>query len=229
MAAEKEYGLEKALAAMKDEWSSLEFEVRSYKETGTFLVTGVDDIVTLLDDHLVKTQTMRGSPYILPIEAECKVSSFPPMSFELRHRGNVARLMKRNVMQAMRLYLNDGQAIFRSNIFAQAWEYRLKYAQGLVDEWIDCQRTWLYLEPIFSSEDIMRQLPTEARRFNSVDQLWKKVTEIYGSASVPRTNEDPAILHEGVAGSRVCGGKIPRLFSPREEGLRRPGLPVFLY
>lgn len=57
----------------------------------------------------------------------------------------------------------------------QAWEFRLKYAQGLVDEWISCQRTWLYLEPIFSSEDIMRQLPTEARRFNSVDQLWKKV------------------------------------------------------
>lgn len=73
VAAEKEYGLEKALAAMKDEWASLEFEVRPYKETGTFLVSGVDEIVTLLDDHIVKTQTMRGSPYILPIEAECKV------------------------------------------------------------------------------------------------------------------------------------------------------------
>lgn len=73
VAAEKEYGLEKTLAAMKEEWASLEFEVRPYKETGTFLVSGVDDIVTLLDDHIVKTQTMRGSPYILPIEAECKV------------------------------------------------------------------------------------------------------------------------------------------------------------
>lgn len=73
VAAEKEYGLEKALAAMKDEWASLEFEVRPYKETGTFLVSGVDEIVTLLDDHIVKTQTMRGSPYILPIETECKV------------------------------------------------------------------------------------------------------------------------------------------------------------
>ncbi|CAM9362495.1 unnamed protein product [Pylaiella littoralis] len=139
VAAEKEYGLEKALAAMKDEWASLEFEVRPYKETGTFLVSGVDEIVTLLDDHIVKTQTMRGSPYILPIETECK-----------------------------------------------AWEFRLKYAQGLVDEWINCQRTWLYLEPIFSSEDIMRQLPTEARRFNSVDQLWKKTME--------ETNKDPNFM-----------------------------------
>jgi len=33
----------------------------------------------------------------------------------------------------------------------------------------------MYLEPIFGSEDIMRQLPTEARRFNDVDKYWKKV------------------------------------------------------
>ena len=32
----------------------------------------------------------------------------------------------------------------------------------------------MYLEPIFGSEDIMRQLPAEARRFNSVDALWRK-------------------------------------------------------
>ena len=54
------------------------------------------------------------------------------------------------------------------------WEYRLKYAQGLLDALISCQRSWMYLEPIFGSEDIMRQLPTEARRFQSVDQLWRK-------------------------------------------------------
>ncbi|CAM9201389.1 unnamed protein product, partial [Phaeothamnion confervicola] len=72
VAAEKEYGLERTLAAMKEEWASMEFEVKPYKETTTFLVAGVDDIIALLDDHIVKTQTMRGSPYIAPIEAECR-------------------------------------------------------------------------------------------------------------------------------------------------------------
>lgn len=100
VAAEKEYGLEKALAGMKEEWSSLEFEVRPYKETGTFLVSGVDDIVTLLDDHIVKTQTMRGSPYILPIEAECKV--------------RCCEMEKPNCSVPLRFYLWDTDCRWRS-------------------------------------------------------------------------------------------------------------------
>ena len=115
------------MRAMIAEWEVIEYEVKAYKETGTYIVGGIDDIMTLLDDHLVKTQTMRGSPYIKPIEKECK-----------------------------------------------DWEHRLKYAQSLLDEWISCQRTWMYLEPIFGSEDIMRQLPQEGRRFQTVDQLWRK-------------------------------------------------------
>ncbi|RYG70357.1 hypothetical protein EON64_00405, partial [archaeon] len=127
VAAEKEYNLERSLEGMKKEWKTIEFEVKAYKESGTFVVGGIDDIVTLLDDHIVKTQTMRGSPFIRPIERECK-----------------------------------------------DWEHRLKYAQGMLDELIGCQRTWMYLEPIFGSEDIMRQLPTEAKRFQGVDTLWRK-------------------------------------------------------
>jgi len=126
-AAEKEYNLERSMNAMMKEWETIEFEVKAYKESGTFVVGGIDDIISLLDDHIVKTQTMRGSPFIRPIEKECK-----------------------------------------------EWEYKLKYAQTLLDSLISCQRTWMYLEPIFGSEDIMRQLPTEARRFNGVDSLWRK-------------------------------------------------------
>lgn len=139
IAAEKEYNLENALKAMQKEWLSIEFEVKPYKESGTFVVGGIDDIVTLLDDHIVKTQTMRGSPYIRPIEGETKT-----------------------------------------------WEHKLKYAQGMLDVLIACQRTWMYLEPIFGSEDIIRQLPTEARRFQGVDALWKK--------TMSECNQDPNFM-----------------------------------
>ena len=39
------------------------------------------------------------------------------------------------------------------------------------------QRQWMYLEPIFSSEDIMQQLPLEGKRFTTVDRMWRKATE----------------------------------------------------
>lgn len=138
--AEKEYNLENNLKSMQKDWQTIEFEVKPYKESGTFIVSGIDDIVTLLDDHIVKTQTMRGSPYIRPIEGETK-----------------------------------------------SWELKLKYAQGMLDELIACQRTWMYLEPIFGSEDIIRQLPNDARKFQSVDALWKK--------TMSEANQDPNFMN----------------------------------
>ena len=141
--AEKEYGLDKALDGMMREWDAIEFEVVAYKETGTYVIRTVEDIGTLLDDQIVKVQTMMGSPYIKPI-------------------------LKR----------------------AKLWERRLLHTQKLLDEWMACQRTWLYLEPIFGSEDIMRQMPVEGRRFASVDALWRKTM---GDAE-----EEPRVMEQAV-------------------------------
>ena len=52
--ASKEAALEKALARMKADWRGLEFRVVPYKDTGTCVVGGADDVQALLDDHIVK-------------------------------------------------------------------------------------------------------------------------------------------------------------------------------
>lgn len=39
--------------------------------------------------------------------------------------------------------------------------------------WIAVQRNWLYLQPIFESADINRQLPVEGKKFEAVDKNWR--------------------------------------------------------
>ena len=47
--------------------------------------------------------------------------------------------------------------------------------QEVLEEWLNCQRSWLYLEPIFNSEDINRQLPVESKRYQTMERIWRKI------------------------------------------------------
>eukprot|EP00095_Tigriopus_kingsejongensis_P002576 maker-scaffold274_size229011-snap-gene-1.23 protein:Tk02576 transcript:maker-scaffold274_size229011-snap-gene-1.23-mRNA-1 annotation:"hypothetical protein LOTGIDRAFT_210054" len=137
--ASKEYALEMALAKMKSEWQSVLFECEPYRESGVSVLTGVEDVQQMLDDHILKAQTMHSSAYIKPFEEEMK-----------------------------------------------AWEDKLISMQDILDAWLRCQESWLYLEPIFNSEDIMKQMPIEGRKFNKVDRIWRNI--------MAKTVADPRVL-----------------------------------
>jgi len=67
-AAAKEHGLKKAMAGMKRDWEPLEFSTN--ERSGVPLLRGIDDIQTVLDDHISKTQAIRSSPFCKPFEDE---------------------------------------------------------------------------------------------------------------------------------------------------------------
>ena len=57
----------------------------------------------------------------------------------------------------------------------ERWDKQINLFSESLDAWLVCQRSWLYLESIFSAPDIQRQLPDEARMFSQVDRSWKDV------------------------------------------------------
>ena len=62
-------------------------------------------------------------------------------------------------------------------IFKTAWETRLNYVVESVEEWLKIQRTWMQLEPIFRSADMIRQMPVEAGAFRRINAMWRSHME----------------------------------------------------
>ena len=128
--AAREYSLEKALEGMEKEWEEQVFETKEHRDTGTHILRSVEEIQTLLDDQIMKTEAMKASRFAKPME------------------GRI-----------------------------QAWEKDLRQLNAIIENWMAVQSVWLYLEPIFSSEDICSQMPVEAMRFEVVDGTWRSGME----------------------------------------------------
>ena len=124
--AGKEHQIELALDKMEAEWAGVPLTLLPYRDTGTFLLRGVDVLQALLDEHTQTTQAVSFSAFKKP---------------------------------------------FAERI--DAWAATLSTASEVLDEWLRLQRAFLYLQPIFASEDIQRQLPVEFKRFAGADKTWR--------------------------------------------------------
>ncbi|KAL4464296.1 hypothetical protein ABPG72_011341 [Tetrahymena utriculariae] len=122
--ASKEFSIESSLKEMKAKWEEIKFDLKSWK--ASFIIRGYDEINTVLDEHIVNTQSMQFSPFKKPFEEE---------------------LIE--------------------------WNDSLKLMSLILEEWAKYQMNWMYLQPIFDSPDIAKQLPGETKKFKTVDQNWK--------------------------------------------------------
>ena len=107
--ASKQYQIECSLAKMKNDWEEIFFNLKPFKKTSTFTVVSFEEPITILDDHMVITQTMQFSSFRGPFEGEI-----------------------------------------------DEWNQTLLFVNDVIEEWMRCQKDWMYLQPIFDSPDIMK-------------------------------------------------------------------------
>ncbi|XP_056424627.1 dynein axonemal heavy chain 8 isoform X2 [Hyla sarda] len=79
----------------------------------------------------------------------------------------------------------------------QGWIQQMSASSAMLEEWLQVQTLWIYLEAVFVSGDIASQLPEEAKRFKNIDRTWMKLMQqAHDKASVSQCCVgDEALIH----------------------------------
>jgi len=126
--AAQEYNIESSLDQMDAELQTKQFSTQEFRKTGTYILVQADDLISIIDDQLVTTQTLLTSPFIGP----SKKRATDRLEF-------------------------------------------LRHCHRTLEAWVQCQRGWLYLQPIFTGTSIQQKLHREARDWNNVDKQWSSI------------------------------------------------------
>ncbi|XP_069353306.1 dynein axonemal heavy chain 10 isoform X2 [Eulemur rufifrons] len=77
------------------------------------------------------------------------------------------------------------------------WEKTLSLIGEVIEIWMLVQRKWMYLESIFIGGDIRSQLPDEAKKFDNIDRIFKRIMgETLKDPVIKRCCEAPNRLHD---------------------------------
>ncbi|CAG5113648.1 Oidioi.mRNA.OKI2018_I69.chr2.g7738.t1.cds [Oikopleura dioica] len=147
-------------------------------------------------------------------------------TYIIKSPDEASQLLDDHIVMTQSMNFSPFKKPFEERI--QKWELTLRTTQDVLDEWLTCQRSWLYLEPIFSSDDINRQLPVEAKRYQTMDRAWRKIMK--------NAFDNPKVI-EICADQRLCDKlkECNMLLEQVQKGLseyletKRMGFPRFFF
>uniref|UniRef100_A0A8B9MD76 Dynein axonemal heavy chain 1 n=1 Tax=Accipiter nisus TaxID=211598 RepID=A0A8B9MD76_9AVES len=145
-------------------------------------------------------------------------------TFILKNTDEASQLLDDHIVMIQSMSFSPFKKPFEERM--NTWENKLKMTQDVLEEWLNCQRSWLYLEPIFRSEDIKRQLPLESQRYQTMDKDWRNIMK--------NANENPevcALMKASIENLRKCNKLLELVQKGLSEYLetKRGAFPRFYF
>ncbi|XP_036957739.1 dynein heavy chain 1, axonemal isoform X2 [Acanthopagrus latus] len=116
-------------------------------------------------------------------------------TYILKSPNETSQLLDDHIVMILSMSNSPFKKTFESHI--DAWESKLRMTQDVLEEWVMCQRYWLNLEPIFSSDYINQQLPMEGKRYQQIKKTWKTVMKnAFNNQKMIELCSDLRLLHK---------------------------------
>ena len=129
--------------------------------------------------------------------------------YSLKSTEDIKQNLEDNILNLQNIASSKYARAFAGRV--KNWEKDLNTISDVIDVWLAVQRKWMYLEAIFKgSEDIRQQLPEEAKKFDKINNAYKKIMEI--------TQKNPNVLQACVkaeSGNRL--GELKNISNELEK------------
>ncbi len=92
-------------------------------------------------------------------------------TFLIKNYDDIQQILDEHIVNTQSMQFSPFKKPFEERIII--WNNKLKIMSDVLEEWAKCQGEWMYLQPIFDSADIAKQLAAESKKFKTVDSTWK--------------------------------------------------------
>lgn len=147
------------MKAVAHTWENINFNVQSYfkgNQKHGFILGAMDETLLNVDNDIINLQSMAGSRFVGPF------------------LGAIQQWEKDLSLISETVEVSEKPLTCTSKFIYSIKPLSNKMVHPQV--WLLVQRKWMYLESIFTDEDIRSQLPAEAKNFDNINNRFKEVS-----------------------------------------------------
>lgn len=140
------------------------FELSPWKNTDGYVLKGssVDEAQMLLDDRMFQLEIAQ--TIVAPVNES---GSLHIIGHHFEKKTFV------DIIKSQAMTSSPFCKPFQERI--SMWAAKLSKMQKILDEWLITQVKWMYLGPVFGTEEISKKMPKERKEFMSADGKYRRI------------------------------------------------------